>query len=157
MLCRENLSIIEMTPGLQLLLLKQCEGKSQSKSIAMVSVLDSAIAISCANSMSLWRWSSSKWLLACLQMMMTNVSMFCTMPRGEKKKKRTGSVAEVWRGNCHYHSSSTVRTCILQMGQDDIISIGILLQFKNNGGKASGTEVGSQILTSHIVLLTVTL
>jgi hypothetical protein len=88
-------------------------------------------------------------------MMMTNVGMFCTMPR--VKKKRTCSVAEVWRGNCHYHSSSTVRTCILQMGQDDIMSIGILLQFKNDGGKASGTEVGSQILTSHIVLLTVTL
>jgi hypothetical protein len=30
------------------------------------------------------------------------------------------------------------------MGQHEIVSIGILLQLKNNGEKASGTEVGAK-------------
>jgi len=71
--------------------------------------------------------------------------MLCTIPAGRKKKDRRRSIAEAWRRIRHYHSSSTVRTCILQMGQDEIVSIGILLQLKKRWGeKASGTEVGAK-------------
>jgi uncharacterized protein YjiS (DUF1127 family) len=70
--------------------------------------------------------------------------MLCIMPGEKKEEERRRSIAEAWRRICHYHSSSTVRTCILQMGQHEIVSIGILLQLKNNGEKASGTEVGAK-------------
>jgi hypothetical protein len=72
--------------------------------------------------------------------------------RGEKKEERRHSIAEAWRRICHYHFSSTVRTCILQMGQDEIVSIGILLQLKKQfGGKSIRHRSRSQILTSHMV------
>jgi len=71
--------------------------------------------------------------------------------REKKKEGRRRSIAEAWRRIRHYHSSSTVRTCILQMGQDEIVSIGILLQLEKQWGKSIRHRSRSQILTSHMV------
>jgi hypothetical protein len=45
-----------------------------------------------------------------------------------EKKIRSGPIVEAQRRIGYYCSSSTVRTCILQMGQDEIIFTGIFLQ-----------------------------
>jgi hypothetical protein len=52
----------------------------------------------------------------------------------EEKEERRRSVAEAWRVIRYYHSSSAVRTCMLQMGQDEIVSIGILVRYGGDGG-----------------------
>jgi hypothetical protein len=64
---KRSILTIEKNRVLQLLLFQI--GKIHGFN-TMTSAFDSASAIRCANSMSFWSWSSSsKWLLACLQMM----------------------------------------------------------------------------------------